>query len=481
MWVCYLLVNNFGWAIILFTLLVKAAMFPLNLKQQKNMAKSQLFAPRVKEIQQKYRNNREKQQEEMTKLQQEGYNPMGGCGSMLLTFLILFGVIDVVYKPMTHMEHLDWGNSGAIETITSTAKSAEYASVILTSPEDTKVVLDFLGGNETALTLIADNVDTAENESNQIVISVAEGEVFDISTLKNEIALTSAEYKDSYDKLKALTDDQIGKLVDGTSRISAEVKNALNSVRTTYSSSLYKELNALNTYRNHTDVFQNLGLSSEVLEKLDRLNNNMEFAGINLGLTPSFSWNILIIVPILSFLMSIIQTIVTQYVSKRSNPSAAQMGGGMKAFMYIMPLFSLYIAFIVPAGVGFYWTISYFFGIVQSVVTYKVWPPEKLQARAAEELKAKKINLSATAVVVDVDENGNEVKSTVKMAELSQKDLKEYQRKKLEEARRVDAEKYGDEDIPDLPPIVEKTPETDNARGADNAEDEKNKTERTDK
>ena len=52
-------------------------MLPLQIKQQKNMAFSQLFAPKVKEIQQKYRNNRDKQAEEMQKLQAQGYNPAG--------------------------------------------------------------------------------------------------------------------------------------------------------------------------------------------------------------------------------------------------------------------------------------------------------------------------------------------------------------------------------------------------------------------
>ena len=74
MWVCYLLVNNFGLAIIIFTFIVKAAMFPLNIKQQKNMAASQLFQPKVQEIQKKYKNDKQKQQEELAKLQQQGYN-----------------------------------------------------------------------------------------------------------------------------------------------------------------------------------------------------------------------------------------------------------------------------------------------------------------------------------------------------------------------------------------------------------------------
>ena len=85
MWPIYLLLQNFGWAILIFTVIVKIAMLPLQIKQQKNMAFSQLFAPKVKEIQQKYRNNRDKQAEEMQKLQAQGYNTAGGRMERWLT------------------------------------------------------------------------------------------------------------------------------------------------------------------------------------------------------------------------------------------------------------------------------------------------------------------------------------------------------------------------------------------------------------
>lgn len=452
MWVCYLLVNNFGFAIIIFTLIVKAAMFPLNLKQQKNQAKAQLFAPRVKEIQTKYRNNQPKMQEEMAKLQKEGYNPMGGCGTMLLTMVLLFGVIDVVYKPMTHMEHLNWGNDGAIDTVVNQAKKSEFIAIISSNPQDKQAVLEFFKDSAT-LTLINDDAATADvNESNQIVIAEnaddnKENDIV-IDTLKDEYTITDQDLKD-FDKIV----ENIAVIAGNTSKLSNEVKNALNTANGGYNSSLYRELRAIRVYQNHPDAFKNIGLSQEVLDKLDNLNNGMTFCGINLGLQPSFSWNILLIIPILSFLMSIAQTILSQYVQKKSNPSMAQVGGGMKILLYIMPLFSLYISFIVPAGVGFYWAVSYFFGIIQTLVTYKVWPPEKLQAEEAEKLKQKNINISATIVDVTTDEKGNEVKVVKKMTEMSQKEIREYQRKKIEDARRADAEKYGDEDIPELPPL----------------------------
>lgn len=433
MWVCYLLVNNFGLAIIIFTFIVKAAMFPLNLKQQKNMAASQLFQPKVQEIQRKYKNDKQKQQEELAKLQQQGYNPMGGCGPMLLTFILLFGVIDVVYKPMTHMEHLDWGNEGAINTVVSTAKTAEYASIVLTSPNDTQAVLEFLADN-TTITL-------NEDKSNQISSANADGTALDVEVEKTKVQLTPADLK-TY----ALTDEQVTILAGGSSRLSNEVKNALTKAKTNYSSNLYKELNALRTYTYHTDAFSEMVVSQEVRDKLDNLVQNMEFCGINLGETPSLAHvDATIAVPIIAFILSLLQMFISQWIQKKTNPMAAQMGGGAKILLYIMPLFSLYISFIVPAGVGFYWGISYIFGIAQSLITYKFWPVEKLKEEAQKKLDEKSAKFTTTATVVDVDDNGNKSERQEKLANLSQKELKEYYRKKLEEARKADAEKYGEE------------------------------------
>ncbi|MBS7369537.1 MAG: membrane protein insertase YidC, partial [Oscillospiraceae bacterium] len=120
--------ENVGIAILLFTFVIKLAMLPLAIKQQKNTAKSAIFAPKVKEIQTKYKNNQEKQQEELQKLQQQGYNPMGGCGSMLLTFLILFGVLDVVYKPMTHIIHT---SKEKTESMVQEAHDVELAAIFV--------------------------------------------------------------------------------------------------------------------------------------------------------------------------------------------------------------------------------------------------------------------------------------------------------------------------------------------------------------
>lgn len=482
MWLCYLLVNNFGWAIVIFSVIVKAAMFPLTLKQQKNMAMSQLFTPRVREIQQKYRNNQQKMQEEMAKLQKEGYNPMGGCGSMLLTFVILFGVIDVVYKPMTHMEHLNWGDSSAVEIVVERAKKTDYALTLLSNEGDLKVYLEYIQ-NPDAITLrTQESIDALTEEAQataalQPKVEVADSESFNITEAKNAVTFTKESVMSTYglneeqwSKLSSLSDDTIAVLTANDSRLSDQIKSELNISRQSKFMSLRRELAALRVYTDHKEAFSDIAVSPETLDKLDNLSNNMQFAGLDLGMTPGFELP-LVLIPVLSLVMSLAQMIISQIIQKKTNPDMVQQQGCAKFMLYIMPLFSLYIAFQVPAGVGFYWTLSYVFGIAQSLIIYKFWPNEKLQEQAKAELESKSVNLNVTATVVDIDDEGNEIKISKKMSEMSAKEIKEYQRKKLEEARRADAEKYGDEDIPDLPPIDEDIEQDDEEESEDGDSD----------
>ncbi len=65
------------------------------------------FQPMMAEIQKKYKDKPEKQQEELMKLQQDyGYKPTAGCMPMLLNFLVMFGVIGVVYNPLERIFHI---------------------------------------------------------------------------------------------------------------------------------------------------------------------------------------------------------------------------------------------------------------------------------------------------------------------------------------------------------------------------------------
>jgi hypothetical protein len=100
---------------------------------------------------------------------------------------------------------------------------------------------------------------------------------------------------------------------------------------------------------------------------------------------------------------------------------------------------SLIIAFQFPAGAGFYWAVSAAIGIVQSLVIYKMWPPEKLRAEVEDALDARGYKNN---VVVIEKHDGKKVQK--KASEMSGKEEKEYYRKKLEAARLADLERYGD-------------------------------------
>ena len=104
MWGIYSVVKNYGISIILFTIITRIIMFPMNFKQQKNIVRSRALAPKMAAIKKAYANNPQRIQEEQMKLQQqEGINPMASCLPMLIQFLFLFGVLDVVYKPLSHI------------------------------------------------------------------------------------------------------------------------------------------------------------------------------------------------------------------------------------------------------------------------------------------------------------------------------------------------------------------------------------------
>ncbi|MBP0954437.1 MAG: YidC/Oxa1 family membrane protein insertase [Oscillospiraceae bacterium] len=118
MWLIYKLVKNYGIAILLFTFLVRLIMFPLSVKQQKSSAVMAAFSPKLEEIKKKYANNPNKQQEEQMKLyEEEGVNPMASCLPMLIQLVFLYGVFDVIYRPLHHIARLSNDTINSIKEI----------------------------------------------------------------------------------------------------------------------------------------------------------------------------------------------------------------------------------------------------------------------------------------------------------------------------------------------------------------------------
>lgn len=357
MWLLYTVIPNYGICLILFTVMVRAILFPLSIKQQKSSAKMSVFQPKMAEIQKKYANNKEKQQEEMMKLYQDhGYNPMSGCLPLLIQFPILFGIIDVVYNPLKH---------------------------ILRIPSD-------------VITQLSD---------------IMSQHVAQFNSYQAELQIVSA------------------------------IQNP-----------------------DTAGWFSSVG--AEYVDKI--ANFDYSLFGLNLGIVPEISLNWMILVPILSGVTSFL----VSFVSMKTNPSMnanQQSGCMMKGMMYGMPLFSVWIAFTVPVGVGIYWIVSNVLAGAQSIILNKMYSPSRYKAEYEQKMqeveeqkrlereKRRKKKLERGEELAEEDMTEEELKQLKKARREQRKEdpnrnpeeeymtSKEQARRRLAEARRRDAEKYGEE------------------------------------
>ena len=96
--------NNYFLSIILFTLLTKIILFPLSWMQIKSTEKIQKMQPKVQKITDKYKNDKQKQAEELSKLYSENkINPMGGCLPLLIQLPIILAMFAIVRQPLTYI------------------------------------------------------------------------------------------------------------------------------------------------------------------------------------------------------------------------------------------------------------------------------------------------------------------------------------------------------------------------------------------
>ena len=348
LWFLYNIFHNYGVAIIFFTIIIKAVLFPFSIKQQRSMASQTKLSAKQKELQAKYGSNKQKYNEELMKLyESHGYNPMGGCLPSIIQVVLLFGVIYVVYDPLTHILRLP------SETITAL----------------TDIVTAQLGN---------------QGVYNQLAV---------ISAIQNP--------------------DQIG----------------------WFSS-----------------------ISSDIISQIQ--NFDYTLFGIYLGSIPT--WNsLLVIIPILSGLTSFL----TSFISMKMTPGMNQQSGMMKGMMYGMPLFSLFIAFSVPVGVAVYWIAGNLLAILQTVVLNKFYAPARYKAEYEEQVRKVEEQKKAEREerrkrnggkklpeeIEEEKEAAAEAKRRAPATPDAEKAAeaymtsKELNRRRLAEARKRDAEKYGDE------------------------------------
>ena len=322
----YKLIPSYGWDIILFTLLINIVKIPLQLSQQKSMAKMSAFQPMMQEIQTKYKDKPEKQQEEMLKLQQDyGYNPTAGCVPMLLNFLVMFGVIGVVYNPLQRIFHI------SAAALTSAGEALTAAGVNFTAiTRDTTIISQLVAGGNAEL-------------------------------------------------IKCFTTEQIATITE--------------------------------------------------------FSQHMTFLGIDLTRVPKIGLSLDIVLP----LLSVITMFLSTHISMKA--SGQQMQGSMKLTMYMMPLMYLFFCFTYPQAFSLYYVISNIVMTVQTQVMRKVYDPEKMRKEVEAEIAAKKKQekrgVKNTTVKVTDPKTGKVTDKNLSASEMN--------KRRLEYARQLDAERYKDE------------------------------------
>ncbi len=274
LWAAYHFINNFGIAIIIFTLIFKVVLFPSSVKQQKSMAANSKLQAKQRLLQEKYGNDKQKYNEELQKLyEKENVSPFSGCLSSFLPLIVMLGIYYSVVKPISNVLHI------------ASDKVAQLTDFVNTIP----------------------------------------GVSLNTSSLYSEIELIRV-----FDKIST--------------------NSAVTEI-----------------------------LTGDEIEKISLLAGGFNFFGLDLLSTPKFAGGWILMIPILCLITSVGSQIFMMMM--KGNPMSQQQGC-MKYMFIAMPVLTAWIAYTVPAAVGFYWICSTVFGFIQTLIMNKFFSPDILNAKA---------------------------------------------------------------------------------------------------
>lgn len=119
--------QNYALLLVIFTLIIRFLLFPLAIKQQRSSAEMLRMKPKLDKIQKKYAKDQAKLQQEMSKLyQEEGYSPLSGCLPLVVQLPILYGLYQVVYKPLTFIMWFSPSQISRVTTVLMPYIKSEY-------------------------------------------------------------------------------------------------------------------------------------------------------------------------------------------------------------------------------------------------------------------------------------------------------------------------------------------------------------------
>ena len=153
--------QNYGLAIIVFTIIVRAAMLPLTLKQYKSTAKMQEIQPLINDVQKRYKDDKEKLNQELMKLYKEhNYNPAGGCLPMIIQMPIILSLYWVIVQPLKFM--LGKAEDTVIPKLIEVASQALGKTIQQMGSQKELLTMNYFHGNPDALSKVPGLLERSE-------------------------------------------------------------------------------------------------------------------------------------------------------------------------------------------------------------------------------------------------------------------------------------------------------------------------------
>jgi len=355
----YIVIDKFGIGkisicIIVFTIIVKLVMLPINIKQQKTMKLNSVIMPEIQAIQKKYANKKDndsmmKQQAELNAVYQKyGTSPTGGCLPMLIQFPILLALYAVMACLPNYINEIqDMYNDGVVSYVIGTDESGklDYHTI--------HELKDLAGLNDVLLDESGD-----ENLDKLVTAYFGQKGNYEDEKIKDAVynSFTSAYSnvfgkQDAWAIVEASFDEAIENAQDLKAISEADWKKV--------------EDKDLAEYADYTEEDWDALISSyeTILDKLDDNHKDIQvsysFFTIDLSKSPANGVKIAIIIPILSALAQLLNMKISMSSQQNTgNGTADSMMSSMKVMSYSMCVVSAIFCYTFPAGLGLYWVIS---------------------------------------------------------------------------------------------------------------------------
>lgn len=180
--------GSYGMAIIIFTIIMRACLWPISVTQQRSMKNMQSLSPKMKMIQEKYKNNPQLMQQKMMEFYKENnFNPTAGCLPMLVQIPIFIMLYSALMSPQ-FIQMAGNTHFGFINRLDSTIKS--NAGVSLDGKFSVSKNAQFQAGKSATLYLDGSAMDNVKIEKPQKAISI-QGEIIENEPVELKIALDS--------------------------------------------------------------------------------------------------------------------------------------------------------------------------------------------------------------------------------------------------------------------------------------------------